>query len=760
MTSARREVGAGGPVELTTFVGRHREVAEIQQLLGERRLITLTGPGGVGKTRLAGHVLREVKPAFRDGVVFVGLAEVRGADLLANTVAGRLGLHDRSGRQATEAVFEYLRGRRLLLVLDNCEHLIGPCATFVRSLLAGCPHVSVLVTGRQSLGIDGERVVPIPPLSVSDDAVKLFVDRATAVSPTFRAAEGNEADLNRICRYLDGLPLAIELAAARIRSLSPRQIAARLTHQLPLLTTGKRTAPQRQQTLRATLDWSYQLCTVAECAVWAHASVFAGTFDLDAAEYVCSGPEVEDGVLDTIDALLDKSILLREDVDGHVRYRMLEPLREYGHERLEACGDVVRIGRLHRDWFDRLTEAADAEWASGHQIAWIQRLNAEHANVRAALGWSLAEPGEAAVAMRMSCRLEEYWASIRGLNAEMQLWLDRALAAVPTDHPERPQAVTVSALYSLWQTKLDDAERRLAQAAELAACVRDDVVDARIAYVRSFAWMGRVRPGTAELAAGAAATFAARGLIRRELHPLFINGVAAAYEGDADAGRRALERMIALCDDCGEVYFTGMAYFGLATVEVAFGDVDAAAEAAVTSLRCALETGARLSTAYRLDCLAWVADRQGDHERAARLFGAAANVWEATGSTPDVAVSLPHRKHLKATRRALGDSRFEAAYSTGRAMTEEETARYALGEETGVRTVVADTTCPLTPRQKEIADLVADGLTNREIATKLVITPRTADTHVQHILAKLDAGNRAQIATWVAGRRRRDRGHQ
>ncbi|WP_242613067.1 ATP-binding protein [Herbihabitans rhizosphaerae] len=742
----------------TSFVGRREEVAELRRLIGDNRLVMLTGPGGVGKTRLAGQVMDQVMRAFGDGVVFVGLAELRDDALLATLVADRLGLHDQSDRPTLQSVLEFLRERRILLVLDNCEHLVEACAAFAFAVIADCPEVVVLATGRQSLGVAGERILPLAPLEISGDAVNLFVDRARAVAPAFERTADNEADLRRIAERLDGLPLAIELAAARIRSLSPGQIAKRLSSRLTLLTSGARTAPERQQTLRDTIEWSFELCSPAEQAVWAQASVFAGTFDINAAAAVCAGPDVDGDVLDIIDGLLDKSVLQREDGADRVRYRMLETLREYGRERLAERGDEERVARRHRDWFDQLTATADAEWVSPKQVEWAARLRADHANIRAALGWSLAHPGEAGVALRMACRLDEYWAEVRGLSAEAQLWLDRALAAAPADHPNRPFAVTVAALYSMWLTKLDDTDERLTVAAELAAASDDDVLDGYITYVRARESMLRLRAGTAALAGSAAATFRRHGIIRRELPSLLTQGISTAYEGDPEAARRALHRMLSLATHVGAACQQATAYFGLLIVEVRFGgDVDAATRYGQEALRLDLQVGAQAAVTYRIDALAWVADRQGNHLRAATLFGIAATKWDAIGYVPEVAASVPHRKYLKSTREALGDARFDRAFAIGRAMAEDAAIRYALDEH-AEDVADPDELSPLSKREVEIAELVAKGMTNRQIATRLVISLRTVDTHVRNTLTKLDFTSRAQIAAWAASRYHRSAG--
>ncbi|SDD22670.1 ATP-binding protein [Actinokineospora iranica] len=751
--------------ELTSYVGRQREGAQVRRLLNEARLITLTGPGGVGKTRLAARVATEVSEQFQDGVVFVGLAEVRDPALLVDMMADRLGLLDQSSKLVSRIVIDHLRTRRLLLVLDNCEHLVDACAEFARVVLAECPDVVLLATSRQSLGVVGEQVLAVPPLAVPDeatppedlarfDSVRLFLDRAAGVSRTFQASPENSADLVRLCRQLEGLPLAIELAAVRTRSLSPRQIAERLTRRLALLTSGAaRTAPRRQQTLRATVDWSHDLCSPAEQAVWARASVFAGSFDLDAGEHVCGGVGE---VLDLIDGLLDKSVLIREEPDGRddvVRYRMLETLREYGHEKLVESGDADRVARLHRDWFDRLTATADAQWAGPDQIAWAVRLRQDHANLRAALGWSVAEPGEAEVALRMASRLDEYW-TLRGSNTEARMWLNRALAATPPDHPDRAFALTRAAGYAFWQFDVDAAGACLAEADTLGA--GDETVTAHITHVRG---LGALLCGefaeAAKLSAETTAFFRARGDHRRELHPLFLLAMSTAVTGDLETARRVVERAVALTESTGNAYYHSMSLYGRQCVEVLYGDLDVSIAAGRAGLRACLLIGNRFGRAHHIESLAWAACRQGDHSRAATLFGAAAALWETVGSSPEhpVSLSVPHFWHLESTREALGAARFDDRHAAGRAMSDEDATRYALSE----RACAAPTTPdgrrgPLTARETEIAELVAAGLTNQEIADRLVIARRTAETHVANILTKLGVHNRSQIAAWVMGR--------
>ncbi|MEU0533161.1 ATP-binding protein [Amycolatopsis tolypomycina] len=698
--------------------------------------MTLTGPGGVGKTRLAVRVAAEAADRFPDGVVFAELAEVRDGTLVANLVADRLGLPGRPGVAPDRLVAEHLRARSALLVLDNCEHVVTACAGFVANLLAACPHLAVLATSRQSLAVPGEQVLPVPPLDTAD-AVRLFRDRAARIWPdAVTSSPDAERVLAELCARLDGLPLAIELAAARIRSLSPRQIADRLADRLGLLKAGLPGAPERQQTLRSAIDWSHELCAPAEKVVWARTSVFAGSFDLDAAAFVCDLPA--DEVLELVDGLLDKSVLTRRQYDEVVRYQLLESLREYGHERLAASGEHERVARRHADWFDRLTARAEAEWVSGRQRRWIVDLTRDHANLRAALDRSLSTSDEAGVALRIAARPFEYWL-LRGLVGEAKSWLTRALAVAPPGHPDRGRAQCVCALYTLWLGDAEGAERLVAEVDG-----GDPVAAARVRHVRSFAAMLTNRRETADLAAATAAAFREHGLVREELHPLFIHGVSVAYrDRDLAAARGSLRRLRDLAG-ADELFYRAMSLFGEAIVEVEFGAAAAAARAATEALRLDVRLGDLQGRAYRLDTLAWIADRAGEHARAATLFGIAATSWERIGTTPEFAVGIPHGRHLASTRAALGDARFAKAFGAGREMSDDEGIRFAL------RDPAPKAQSPLSSREQEVAKLVAEGLTSREIAAALVISRRTAETHVQHILAKLGFGNRAQIAAWVA----------
>ncbi|MBC6450113.1 ATP-binding protein [Actinokineospora xionganensis] len=748
------------PVDRTSYVGRDEELAVARKLLAAGPIVTLVGPGGVGKSRLAARVATEAR--FNDGVAFIELADLGDPQLLASTVADRLGLRDQSARPAVDAVVEHLRDRRTLLVLDNCEHLVGACGAFVAALVSACPRLAVLATSRQSLGIAGERLLSVLPLaapgvdevvSAADaqrfDSVRLFADRAAAVVPGFTVTDGNCRDIARVCRALEGLPLAIELAAVRLRSLSLGQIAGRLTRPMSLLTVGRRTGPPRQQTLRAMIDWSHQLCSEPERLVWARASVFSGTFGLEAAEQVCGGAGVEPGlVLDLVDALLDKSILVREEQDGLARYRMLETLREYGHDRLVASGDADRVRRLHRDWYAELTARLESGWVGKDQIAWVARLRNEHANLRAALDFCVTEPGEATAGLVMATRIGPYW-GIRSLYSEARMWIDRTLALTPARAPGRVGALRLHGMFALLQGDREAAERLLAEAEELCA---DRTEGAYLAVVRGMAALFAFDGARArDLLDDARAVFRESGVLNGELFAAYLGALATALCGDPDKGRIRLRETIATCERMGEVSYHSLALWALSSIEILYGDSASAHRATLPALRLTGLIDNRIVEAFLVTNLVLIAADKGEHRRCALLLGAADSMWTALGTDPEEVGWLSGRRRdaIAATREALGEAAFTDARATGRAMPRREAVRVALNDTVPTITPVAGDFGPLTRREAEIAGLIAQGLTNKDIAARLFIAPRTAETHVAHILAKLGFNTRAQIAGWV-----------
>ncbi|HWE88637.1 MAG TPA: LuxR C-terminal-related transcriptional regulator [Pseudonocardiaceae bacterium] len=760
-------------VEVTSYVGRQRELAEARRLLSAGPLLTLCGAGGVGKTRLAARIMADLGAGSPDGAALVRLAELRDPELLASVVANELGLYDLSSRAAVQVVIDHLRDRAMLLVLDNCEHLIAACGAFVHRLVHACPRLIVLTTSRQSLGIAGEQVLQVPPLGVPDassirsaaelaqhDGVRLFVDRAQALVPSFTVTEDNFASVAELCERLEGLPLAIELAAVRIRSLSPRQIAERLSDRFALLTGGGLTTPARQQTLRATIDWTYELCSDPERQVWTRASVFSGTFDLPAAEQVCAGAGVDRAaVLDLIDGLLDKSVLIREGEPDEVRYRMLETLREYGQQRLEESGDRMRVARRHRDWFADLCSRFAAEWIGPAQIEWTRRMRRENANIRVALDFCATAPGEAVVGMRMDRDLGDYIVT-QWLVEESRVWLDRLSAGVPADAPERVTGLRRAGWVALFRGDATGGVTALTQAGELAARTHNDVEAAFVATGWGIAGVFSGHPKAAlEPLESALRTFQRTGVERGVVIARFVYGMAIGLAVDLDRGRAIIAEQIQRCADLGDIYWRGWCLSLLAGLEVRVGDPAAAVAAARQAVRLTMKLDHPEVRAYAVEALADATARLDDHRRAAALYGVADTMWALIGQRVELFPSIAEFRHRCAqpVRLALTDAGFERELADGRGLPAHLGLDFALGEPVTapvVRIRRDRDLGALTRRQSEIAELVARGLSNGEIAERLVVSKRTAETHVQHILAKLGFSTRAQIAAWyTAGSR-------
>lgn len=751
------------PADVTSFVGRRSEVSQAKRLMTQSRVVTLTGPGGVGKTRLALRVAQGLGRDFRDGVWLIELAALSDPRLLTHTVAEKLGLRDQSARPTIETITEHLDSRTALLVLDNCEHLVDDCARFTDTLIRSCPRVRVLATSRQSLGVYGETVLVVPPLPTPDpdrshppeefasyDSVRLFVERARAVHTAFDVTADNQAALARLCRDLDGLPLAIELTTTWLRTLSLHQIEERLTERYQLLTTGPRDAPTRQRTLRGLIDWSHELCSPAERRVWARASVFAGSFDLAALEHVAAGDDVPlDEIPELVHALVDKSIVLCDNEERTARYRMLETLRQYGQEQLVATGEDLAVRRRHRDWYEDLLERFDAAWIGPDQEAWVHSLSLDHANLRVAVTFSVTHPGEGARALRMTSRFKDYWA-IRGLNTEARYWLDQALAASPEPSRERISALTQNAWWALLQGDLVAALPLLAEADLLTERLGAEGTNSYVELVQGMAslFKGDLDRATARLESALARCRTTD--TRNTLFALAMLGLALGLQGEREKGLLLLDECLGLAAELGEQYWRSWALWAVSFLETDH-DPERAEAAGREALGIHGPMRSRLGTACVLETLAWVGERQQRHVRSATLFGAAATVWRELGSAPEyyAPVSAAHKVHVSLARAALGEDRFEAAYDRGLGLTTPQAVEYALDTRATTPAPAAPAS-PLTRREQQIAALLAEGMSNKDIAARLTIAPRTVESHVAHILTKLELTSRAQVAAWRA----------
>ncbi|GIF43900.1 ATP-binding protein [Actinoplanes xinjiangensis] len=788
-------VGAGGcvmpstgrvpignlPVELNSFVGRRQELDEIRRLLADARLLTLTGVGGTGKTRLALRVAGHVRRAFSDGVWFVDLTELRNPglpswevsdpDVLAHLVAVALEVHKPGGRPPMRQLTDYLTERQTLLVLDNAEHLLPACALLAAALLRTCPRLRILATSRQSLGAEGEVTfavtpLPIPRADLADlercESVTLFTARARCVEPGFTLTADNRAAVAGLCQRLDGLPLAIELAASRVRVLTPQQILDRLSGRFAVLGQGARNAPARQQTLRACVDWSFELCDKPERLLWARLTVFVGGFEIDAAEGVCADEELPaDDLLDLLAGLMEKSILVRDDPrDGKAvtaRYRMLETIRDYGQEQLGEAGQDTMLRRRHRDWCEQLLARARAEWAGDQQPYWMARLRLEHPNLRAAIEFCLAEPGHAETAMRLAVTLPGlYWRS-RGLFGEGRRWLDRALEKAVAPTALRARALLVNSHLAFAQGDADAGRRLLDQGEDLTRHLGCLVELAYADYIRGVGALYADDLPVAVESLGRARTVLS-GLPDRDTHlylmVLSSFCIAAGLADDQDRAVAAQQEMLAIVESRSASFHRSIALWAGGLLAWRQGDLQQATAQVVQALRLkqAWAHHDRYTTAQCLEVLAWVTADEKRHRRAAGLLGAAGALWTEIGTPITSYLHLVghHDACERQLRAALGDDAFTDAVHYGRTLSYEDILAYAFeeprhstpapGEEAAIR---------LTRRERQVAALVTQGLSNRQIAAELVISQRTAESHVEHILTKLGVTSRNQVAAWI-----------
>jgi predicted ATPase/DNA-binding CsgD family transcriptional regulator len=762
----RRPPG-GLPADVSSFIGRRRELSEVKRSLSATRLLTLTGVAGVGKTRLALKVADDVRRAFPDGVWLVELAALQDPGLLVHTVAGALGLPDQSV-SPTDRLARYLADKRLLLVLDNCEHLLDASAALVCRLLAAAPELRVLATSRQALRVDGERVFLVPALSVPDldrlrqednlrcyEAVTLFAERAAAGLPHFELNRHNQVAVARICDRLEGIPLAIELAAVRLQSLSLQQIIERLDNCFALLTTGSRAALPRQRTLRAMVDWSFELCSPQERTLWARLSVFSGGFDLETAEEVCSGDGIaRQEVLHLVAGLVDKSILTRDQHGSRVRYRLLETIRQYGGARLAESGQEKALRLRHRDHCRRLAEDAEADWFSPRQATWGARMRLEHANMRAALDFCAVEPGEVRTGLRIAASLRSFWIG-SGLLTEGRRWLDRFLRLDPEPTTDRAKALWVCAFLDLLLADPEPALRRLAECATVAGELGDTEAAAYGALWTGYAALHRGDACGLEVMAEALDQRRAAGDLYGTWIALLMMALGACALGD-DRALAWAEEALRRCEQHQAKFFGFHSLWVLGLERWRRGDRRRAVALAGEALRLKRTVNDPWGIGHGLVVFAFVAADEGQHRRAARLLGAAHAAWRLSGSAVRGlwGVHAFDDRCAAQTRLALGDDAFDAAYREGADLALDDAVGYALGEPTAGAPVTPrpspDGRAVLTRREQEVADLVARGLSNRQIAEALVIAQRTAESHVEHILTKLGFTSRAQIAAWSA----------
>ena len=741
------------PAELSSFVGRRKELAEVRRLLGQARLVTVTGFGGVGKSRIALRTARQSERTFTDGVWLVELAPLSDPGLVPTAVARGLGMDDERPGDVEDDLVDHVAGRRLLLVLDNCEHVLPAAAGLVGRLLRAGPELRVLTTSREPLGLEGEIVYQLSPLT-QPEAVALFRERAQAAMPAFEVTPRNQEVVARLCRTLDGIPLAIEFAAVRLRALSLDQIVEHLAGEVEVPSPAGHGRPERQQTLRATMRWSHELLSVPERVLWRRVSSFAGGFDLAAAQEVCTDGELSPAsVLAGVVSLVERSVVVRDPrdgSDGRPRYRLLEPVRQYGREQLRGAGEEAAVRRRHRDWSADLARAQAARWWGPAQREVLERLDEEHENLRVALAYCHEAPGEAAAGLAICADTWFFWHAQRHAG-EGRRWLTDLLDRVPERTPVRAAGLAALGTLLLLQNDAALAAPLLEEAEALARDLGEDRTTAQV-----LGRLGMVAAASRDLDRAAAATAEAVALARRVGHAETL-ATALSQAARVAMGRRDVERAIVLYRECvdlsrdaGERWLRQRALLPLAVALSDLGDHAGASRLSRESLRIARHLGDDRMMVWSIEAMAWSRAAEGRAEDAATLLGAAAAV---RGEEPPSQYGGDRERTERCrgtAAAALGETAFRRAWQRGAALDRESALALASGEPLPpARATRRDVESPLSEREREIAALVAEGLSNRHIADRLHISVRTAENHVSHILVKLGLRSRAQLTRWV-----------
>ncbi len=750
------------PAPRTSFVGRERELIEIKRTLATTRLLTLTGAGGSGKTRLVMEVARDLVGAYPGGAWLVELAPLSEGTLIPQAFATALEVREQPGRPLADTLVDALKTRELLLVVDNCEHLVEAAAALVDTLLNSCPRLRILATSRELLRVAGEVAWLVPPLSLPDaehpstpeelsgvESARLFLERAIYRPHDFHLTQENAKAVGEICRKLDGVPLAIELAAAMVGTLSVEQISARLEDSLNLLTGGSRTAQPRQQTLKGALDWSYELLSEPERRLFGRLSVFAGGWTLEAAEGVSSGEGIEEeNVLDLLRQLINKSLVVAGAGEREaLRYRMLEPVRQYGREKLEESGEADAVQRRHVTLFLALAEEAEPGLRGARQGEWLERLEREHDNLRAALSWAL-ESGETELGLRLGGALGEFW-HLRGHLSEGRRWLEAALAKGSDAPPESARAKALArAGYVAWEQ--GDYERAVALSEESLALSRelgDKAGAATALYTLGWAAMfGNDVERTSALIEKAIT-------LQREMNDavgvarsLLILGFVANYRRDHEWAMRLYEESQALAREAEDGFAIILSLGVGALAALGLGDHQRTRTLCEEGLKLSRQMKTMHLTAAYLHVGASLAGSEGWAVRAARLWGMAESLREAIGT-----VLSPFERHLyepymDAARARLDESAWETAWAEGKAMPLEEAVEYALSTEKYAPPAfrVPQTGQALTTREMEVLRLISSGASNKEITEELNLSIHTIKRHVANVLRKLDVPSRTR----------------
>jgi predicted ATPase/DNA-binding CsgD family transcriptional regulator len=757
------------PAELSSFIGRDAQLLEVRRRLAVTHTVTLTGPGGIGKSCLALRSAGELGRHFSDGAWLVKVAALESPELLGTALANSLEVYERSDVGIDDALLDHLRRLRLLLILDNCDTLLDACRELVGSIVSRCQGVRVLCTSRQRLGVPGEAVVAVAPLRVpaaaepvslaevaDAEALRLLVDRARAVAPSFALTEENCAAAADICRRLDGLPLAIELAAVRLASMTPDDLLERLDDRFRLLTAERGQELPRHAALQTTVEWSHELLGEEERILWRRLSVFAGGFSLDTAEAVCSGDGLErEQILELIGDLVDRSILTMAPGGRSGRYRFLETMRLFGAERLREAGEEPELRRRHALWYAEFASPGERPWwTRGAQAEVLDLLDAEWANVEAALDFLARSEADAQIGLRMAADLWLYWI-VRGRYRLGRSHLEAFLARVETPSTTRVMALWASGFLAQTSGDHDVALARFEEAQDISAQIGAD-------RERGYALIGlglvRLRLGESKLAHELFA--AARDAMLRvedstgRALALWCLATAFVGAGRLTDAREPAGEGLGISERAADAFGRGNLSALLGILEWLLDD----AEAGEARLKGALPTlehiGHRWGMVNAVEGLAWVAASTGRLDRAALLLGAGASLLQELGIRLAPYWLSYHEDCEAAARAGLGEARYRAQWEKGFALPHGARVAAALEQSFSdgppPAPLADEDEFELTGRELEVARLVAEGLSNPAIASTLFVSRATVKTHVSHILRKLALDSRVQLATWVS----------